>query len=129
MLTVETYLDRSGVDGIGLFAARDIAEGEIIWRFHPETEIHYDEKDWRILRREIAAPCFRAMEKYAYKHRGRYVLDLDDGRFMNHSASAANVGGGDPMTALRPIKRGEELLCDYSLFCDEDDPVMAAEWL
>ena len=35
MFLIEVYLDRSPIEGIGVFTKRPIARGELIWKFDP----------------------------------------------------------------------------------------------
>lgn len=131
MLRVFARVAVSPIAGFGLFAARPIARGTIVWvrdpaldlaipvqqaaRAHPEilrTLLHYG---YRI---EGADPSRRADD--------RYVLCGDDTRFLNHS-ERPNVAADPeydrrhpdaPATdfALRDIDAGEELLGDYRRF-------------
>lgn len=45
MLKVKTYLDKSDIHGIGVFADEDIEENQIIWKFDERFDKvikHYD---------------------------------------------------------------------------------------
>ena len=39
MLLVRTYLDRSAIHGIGLFAAERIPKGTVLWRLEPSIDL------------------------------------------------------------------------------------------
>jgi len=118
MLLVKTYLDRSAIHGIGLFAAERIPKGTVIWR-------HSREIDLLLTAEEIAAlhPAARVqIEKYTYLDRelGKFVLCGDDARFFNHS-DAPNChdipdARGGTTVAARDIEPGEELTSDYASF-------------
>ena len=45
MLLVETYLDKSSINGLGVFSTHKIKQGEIIWKFYEglDTKIHKDD--------------------------------------------------------------------------------------
>jgi SET domain-containing protein len=118
MLLVKTYLDRSAIHGIGLFAAERIAKGTVVWRLSPEI-------DFLVAAETIAAlhPASREqIEKYTYLDRvlGEYVLCGDDARFFNHSDTPNCLDypdeRGGTTVAARDIERGEELTCDYATF-------------
>lgn len=118
MLLVRTYLDRSAIHGIGLFAAERIPAGTVVWRRSPELDL-------ALTAEQIAAlhPAAREqVEKYTYLDRmlGKYVLCGDDARFFNHS-EAPNCHdypdeGGGTTVAARDIEPGEELTSDYASF-------------
>ena len=127
MLLVRTRLDRSEIDGIGLFAEEDIQRGTVIWRFDPSIDQRFSEDTLS----KLSLGAREQIEKYSYreKHSGLYVLCGDDARFFNHSTDPNCIDiyedaldpndAHDVTLALRDIRRGEELTCDYSLF-DQD---------
>jgi SET domain-containing protein len=83
MLLVKTYLDRSAIHGIGLFAAERIPAGTVIWRRSPDIDLLLD-----VGQLDRLHPAARAqIEKYTYLDQvlGRLVLCGDDARFFNHS--------------------------------------------
>lgn len=124
MLKVDTYLDKSPVSGIGIFASEDIPKGKIVWEFNPWVDIVYSSEEWRDLKNEICSESFKQVVKYAYKSNGNYYVCVDSAQFMNHSTDQFNVGNNsenDTMFARRNIERGEELLCNYFEYCDADD--------
>jgi SET domain-containing protein len=118
MLLVRTYLDRSAIHGIGLFAAERIPRGTVVWRLSPALDILLSAE-------QIAAlhPAAREqIEKYSYLDRmlGGFVLCGDDARFFNHSESPnchdfPDERGGTTVAA-RDIEAGEELTSDYASF-------------
>ncbi len=117
MLAIENYLAPSPLHGLGVFAKKPIAKGQMVSRFLPPFDLHFAP--------EMLA-CVNAQERsylknYAYLSRfdGVYILPGDNDRFMNHSETP-NVGmnpdGSCNCLALRDIAAGEELLCDYREF-------------
>ncbi|MAL09724.1 MAG: SET domain-containing protein-lysine N-methyltransferase [Maricaulis sp.] len=116
MLLVETYVDASAIEGVGVFAAQPVAKGTQVWRFEPTLD--------RALRAgEVQAlpPAARAfLDRYAYVHpddRTIYMLDGDHGRFMNHADDPnTDYAQGYAGFAVRDIAAGEELTCDYGQF-------------
>lgn len=109
MLKVRTYLDKSNIHGIGLFAAEDIPKGTITWEFYPDVDIVLEEF-------AFGAVEFEFVTKYAFqdKQLGKWILSADDDRFTNHSDNP-NTGPlpDGRMVALRDIKKGEEITSKY----------------
>ena len=124
MLTIKTYLDKSSVNGIGIFAGEDIPEAKVVWRFNPWVDIVYSGEEWNHLKSDISPESLNQILKYAYKSQGNYYVCIDSAQFMNHSEDRFNIvnnSANDTMFALRNIVKGEELLCNYFEYCDADD--------
>ena len=118
MLLVKTYLDRSRIHGIGLFAAERIPKGTVLWRRSPEIDLFLDPAELE----RLAAPARAQIEKYTYLDQvvGKLVLCGDDARFFNHADDPnchdfPDADGGTTVAA-RDIEEGEELTSDYSSF-------------
>jgi hypothetical protein len=118
MLLVKTYLDRSAIHGIGLFAGERIRKGTVIWRRSPDIDILLDPAQLDRLHPEARAQ----IEKYTYlDHKlGKLVLCGDDARFFNH-AEEPNCHDfpdetGGTTVAARDIEQCEELTSDYASF-------------
>ncbi len=118
MLLVKTYLDRSAIHGIGLFAGERIRKGTVIWRRSPEIDLLLTAD--QIAKLHLVARA--QIEKYTYLDGmlGKFVLCGDDARFFNH-ADAPNCHdipdkGGGTTVAARDIEAGEELTSDYASF-------------
>lgn len=115
MLCVATKIQKSNIAGIGLFAAKDIPKGTVVWRFQEKIDTLFSESDINLLNEHSQAQ-FR---NYAYfdNHHGKYLLCGDDGRFFNHSKSFnCDDSQQDITIAIRDIKAGEELTVDYNSF-------------
>ena len=124
MLKINTYLDRSKLSGVGLFAAEDIQRNRIIWEFNPAVDLVFTTDRWESLLTGVAAPSRDALRRYSYKSNNLLYLCTDNAQFMNHGDITKNIGNNaanDTMYALRDIHAGEELLCDYFEFSDTDD--------
>ncbi|MBI1393972.1 MAG: SET domain-containing protein-lysine N-methyltransferase [Alphaproteobacteria bacterium] len=128
MLLVHTYAGPSLVEGVGVFAAEPIAKGALIWRFEPTFD--------RLAPAELMETGEPAVQeflrKYAYPAAhapGMLIVELDNGRLMNHS-DEPNTDFSSPLGgyALRDIAAGEELLCNYGEFAPEFEllPSLAA---
>lgn len=114
MLTIKATLSPSPVAGIGLFAAEFIPKGAIVWKLSGldlvVTESHLAELS-DSAREQIAHHI------YIDVRTGQRILCGDNARFMNHSEDP-NTGQLNPQVeiALRDIKPGEEITCDYRAF-------------
>jgi len=118
MLLAKTYLDRSTIHGVGLFAAERIRKGTVVWRLNPLIDIQLSAAQLA----SLEGPSREQVEKYVYLDRvlGTYVLCGDDARFFNHSDHPnchdfPDERGGTTVAA-RDIDAGEELTSDYSFF-------------
>jgi SET domain-containing protein len=116
MLIIPTYVAPSRIEGVGVFAAEDIPAGTLIWRLEPMLD--------RLLSKEDIAglpevhQAFVERYGYPYPHDpGLTIIELDNGRFMNHS-TAPNTRFSDPDSGFTrvTIAAHEELTCDYSEF-------------
>ena len=128
MLEVPTYLGRSEIHGIGLFAARPIPKGTRTWSYHPEIDIEFSSTKWRRLLRSLHPMSARQIAAYAYKARNRFYLCTDGAQFMNHS-DTPNIlqhRSEDIMLAGEDIPARTELTCNYFDYSDPDDPVLEA---
>jgi uncharacterized protein len=122
MLLVETYIGPSDIEGVGVFAARPISAGSIIWTFDPALDKLLSEEDLAAL--PEASRNF--MARYSYRSLAdpsKFVLESDNGRFMNHSIPP-NTRFTDPNFgfAIADIAADEEITCNYAEF--EPDFVM-----
>ena len=119
MLLIDTYLDKSPIQGMGVFAKNAISKGAVIWRL--------DERFDRLIEvgvyESMAGPVKNYLDRYCYPRRSdpRFIVfEADDARYMNH-ADDPNFGflSENEAVALRDIAAGEELTCDYN-FVFED---------
>ncbi|WP_428309677.1 SET domain-containing protein [Hydrocarboniphaga sp.] len=125
MILVPHYVDRSAIEGLGLFCAQALKAGEAIYRY-----------DWRFVMvmtdaevRELPAAMQQAVLKYSYRGRGARRLSgamyycADDSRFMNHSDAPSTLWREEAgvYVAARDLPAGSELSCDYRDFCEPED--------
>lgn len=118
MMVVPSYLAPSQIEGLGVFARRAIARGELVWKIDRRFDLPVP-----VEHIASAAPHVREfLERYTYPLPSDpehfVVLDADEGRFMNH-ASRPNVimsPDGEEGHAAWDIPLGEELTCDYGEF-------------
>ena len=119
MLLVRTKIGVSPIHGIGLFADGYIAKESVTWKFLEGFDLRLPPS---ILDR-LSAPARSQFLHYSYFHAetGLYELCSDDARFFNHSdtpntASVELLSGEEVDVALRDIRDGEEITCDYRTF-------------
>lgn len=119
MLLVKTFLDKSPIQGIGVFARDRIAKGDLIWRL--------DQRFDRLISVEVweaeTGPVKDYLDRYCYPRRKdpRFIVfEADDARYMNHADDPnCDFSNGDVATALRDIAPGEELTCNYNVFFED----------
>lgn len=123
MLLIDTYLDRSPIHGIGVFAGQDIAEGALIWRFDPVIDrvISLDEFA------ELPPRTQAMVTRYAefYPNESIFILSGDNDRFMNHCTKPNTRSESRHAYANRSISAGSEITCDYRSVVVLDFQIMA----
>jgi SET domain-containing protein len=125
MLLVKTECKPSSIHGLGLFAAARILKGDVIWMFEPGLDVVFSEADYD----DAPSEAKQFLAKYAWKSKDskRYILCVDNERFINHSEdpnlcnSFTFYGGEHVVIASRYIEAGEELTVDYNSFEDIED--------
>lgn len=119
MLLVKSFLKFSEIHGVGCFTAEDIKAGQVVWKMDPVLDIEYTEEQFKTF--EPAVKEFLKMYAYGQQEGSKktFILCGDHARHMNHSDSPnlVEAGNGNALNiALRDIKAGEELTCDYNAF-------------
>lgn len=117
MQLVKTYLGRSAIEGVGVFAAEDIAQGTVIWRWVEGFDQAYDAATLLALPPQVRG----YIERHTYTQRGRLWLCGDLEMFINHSDDANTHAPADDniVVAIRPIRAGEEITNNYREFCED----------
>lgn len=125
-LTNNTYvmIKPSPVDGIGVFAIRDIpkgcrkmfSKGIGEWIKIPKAEIELLPAHSKTL---IETYCLYDEDNYFIPEYGFKVMDLVN--FLNHSdaPNIISINDGEEFEAIRDIISGEELLIDYGNIVSE----------
>jgi len=119
VLLVPTTLRRSPIHGLGVFLAEPVAAGTETWRFVPGFDVEFEPAEIERFPPHVR----RWLDHFAYLdfHLDRWILAVDDARFMNHSdmPSTRSDYERDPYgvdVAARDLAVGEELTCDYRSF-------------
>lgn len=132
MLQVKTYLAKSSIEGIGVFAGENIAKGTVTWRYDRDVDIQFDPE----MLTKFPQKKKELILRYAYlsKHLGVYIFPIDDSRFINHSSNPNTdpiLMPGDTETcgvANRDINKGEEITINYRAI-DSHDAISTQEYL
>lgn len=125
MLLVPHYVDRSAIEGLGLYCARDLRAGEPVYRHDGRFVMVLTDAEVRAL----PEPMREMVLRYSYRGRGRERLSgamyycADDARFMNHADEPSTLWQPDSgdYVAARDLPAGSELTCDYRDFCEPED--------
>lgn len=112
MLLVKTYLDKSPIHGIGVFAAVAIPKGTKIWRFVEGFDRWYTPKQFARLPK--AARDY--IKHHGYRVDGEILLTADHDHHMNHSDKPNTYLRNGYAIASRNIRKGEEITNDYREF-------------
>lgn len=112
MLLVKTYLDKSQIHGIGVFAGEFIRKGTKIWRFVEGYDRFYSPKEFARLPK--AARDF--LKSYGYRVDGEVLLTVDNDRHINHSDAPNTYLRNGYAIARRNIRKGTEITNDYREF-------------
>ena len=113
-------IKKSSIHGNGVFAARDIKEGERIVEYLGE-KITKEESNRRGLEQEEKSKKTGEGAVYIFELDEEYDIDgnfeYNDARFINHACGtnceAENIDGHIWIVATRDIEKGEEILYNY----------------
>jgi SET domain-containing protein len=119
MYVVPVKIDRSDIEGRGVFALSDITEGEIVWKFKNGHDKKISEQEYKKLDEKTKNTGYLSTSS------GLYVFppEGDPACFTNHSKNNNLNTVFDPkiseepyFIANRDIKKGEELTNNYLEF-------------
>ncbi|HEY0446737.1 MAG TPA: SET domain-containing protein-lysine N-methyltransferase [Allosphingosinicella sp.] len=116
MLLIPTYVAPSRIEGVGVFAAEDVPAGTLIWRLDPSFDRLFSKDEVAGLSEVHQA--FIERYGYPYPHDpSLIIIELDNGRFMNHS-TAPNTVFSDPDAGYTRswVAAHDELVCNYAEF-------------
>jgi SET domain-containing protein len=116
MLLISTYVAPSQIEGLGVFAGEFVPAGNLIWSLNPKFDIFFLETELAPLPPHVQT----FLARYSYPHLempGYRVVDVDNGRFMNHSLTPnTDFRVFDKGYALVDIAQGDEITCNYHEF-------------
>lgn len=124
MLVIPTYIEKSEIDGLGLFAAKDIESGSITWYLDPSIDL--------VIPKDVFANILNVIEdaeqkerlvKWSYTRNEDIIFCVDNAKFINHSNTPNIKCEGQYDIATRDIVKGEEITADYQQFEDEPNEV------
>ena len=121
MLLVKTYLDKSAIHGLGVFAGELIRKGTKIWRFVEGFDRAYSPKQFS----KLPKPAREFLKNYGYRVDGEILFTVDNDRHINHSEDPNTFLKSGYAIARRNIRKGEEITNDYREF----DAVLCASFL
>jgi len=121
MLLVKTYVDRSAIHGVGLFAGEFIRKGKKIWRFVEGFDRCYSPRQFA----KLPKPARDYLKSYGYRVDGEILYTVDHDHHINHSDDANTFWRNGYSVASRDIPKGAEITNDYREF----DPVLCAAFL
>jgi uncharacterized protein len=121
MLLVKTYLDRSKIHGLGVFAAELIRKDTKIWRFVEGYDRCWTPKQFAKLPKQARD----YLKDYAYNADGEILFTVDNDHYINHSERANTFWKNGYVIATRNIPKGTEITNDYREF----DPGLCAAFL
>ena len=112
MLLVKTYLDKSAIHGLGVFAGQFIRKGTKIWRFVEGFDRFYSPKEFA----RLPKPARDFIKFHGYRVDGEILFTVDHDRHMNHSDEPNTYLKSGYAIARRNIRKGEEITNDYREF-------------
>jgi hypothetical protein len=112
MLLVKTYLDKSAIHGLGVFADEVIRKGTKVWRFVDGFDRVYSPTQFA----KLPKPARDYIWNYGYRVDGEILLTIDHDHHMNHSDNANTHWHDGYIVASRTIRKGEEITNDYRQF-------------
>ena len=112
MLLVKTYLDKSPIHGLGVFAGEFIPKGAKIWRFVEGFDRAYTPEQFRKLPKEAR----EFLELYGYQVDGEVLFTVDYDRHINHADEPNTEMRGGYVIARWDIPQGAEITNDYREF-------------
>jgi SET domain-containing protein len=112
MLLVKTYLGKSPIHGIGVFAGELIRKDTKIWRFVIGFDRYYTRK--RLAK--LPKPAREFIKLHGYQWKTEILLSMDYDTFMNHSENPNTYYKNGYVIARRTIRKGTEITNDYRAF-------------
>jgi hypothetical protein len=112
MLLVQTYIDKSRIHGLGVFAGEFIPKGTKIWRFVTGFDRFYSRKQIA----KLPKPAREFIKLHGYQWKNEILLSMDHDSFINHSDDPNTSYHNGYVIARRDIRKGAEITNDYRAF-------------
>ena len=112
MLLVKTYLEKSPIHGLGVFAGEFIRKGTKIWRFVKGFDRFYSPKEFA----RLPKPARDFIKQHGYRVDGEILFTVDHDRHMNHSNDPNTYLHNGYAIARCNIRKGVEITNDYREF-------------
>src|SRR3974390_1521758 len=112
MLLVKTYLDKSPIHGVGVFAGEFIRKGTKIWRFVKGFDRFYSPKEFA----RLPKPARDFIKQHGYRVDGEILFTVDHDRHMNHSNDPNTYLHNGYAIARCNIRKGLKITNDYREF-------------
>jgi SET domain-containing protein len=112
MLLVKTYLDKSAIHGLGVFAAEPIRKDTKIWRFVEGFDRAFSPRQFA----RLPKPARDFLKNYGYRVDGEVLFTVDNDRHINHSDDPNTYLKNGYTIARRNIRKGDEITNDYREF-------------
>ena len=112
MVLVKTYINKSPIHGLGVFAAEFIPAGTKIWEITPGLDLEWHNSQFV----SLPEPAQQYILHWGYKdpETQMYRLSFDNDRFMNWSLTPNVVGTSNETFAAKDINKDEELTYPFS---------------
>ncbi len=114
-MTISTFIKEVPGKGMGVFSVNAVKQGDIVWLSDPYFDITIPDSEVK----KMAPVQQEYLNRYAYttpETPDMWELDVDNGRFMNHSRNPNTAYNLEKGWATRDIAAGEEITCDYRSF-------------
>ena len=112
MFLIDTYLDKSKIEGVGVFSKENVKKGALIKEVRPDFEIEFNKDNLPKMPLALA----KLIDTHAYERElgsKILVMGIDNEKYLNHSK---NPTVNDNGIALKDIKIGDEITVDYKDF-------------
>lgn len=114
MLLVKTYIDKSAIHGIGLFAGQAIRKGVVVYKLSPGLDISLSKNEMN----RLDSNSRELIKYHGYLEKNnKWHLAFDNIRFCNHNKNGnITVDKSNKkyqLIAKRDIEKNEELTQNY----------------
>ncbi len=118
MFLIKTYLDKSPIHGLGVYAGEDVSKGQVIWREIAGLDVIVPPA----VLKDLPPVMLDYMETYGYYFDDAFHLNLDNAKYSNHADDPNMIMNAQKeFYACRAIRKGEEITCDYNEFSMDYD--------